>query len=154
MSTTNRDEVERAGVPPLDPIKHPLRDEAEHAWIAGYARQGVLSYSKRPPSPFAQFLQGFVAGRETPARTVRLDAINSARSALSRPAAPATCALCCGPHVGRSHVPAPATEAKCGTCGGTREDRKQTHWGNCCSMDPKDSCRYVTCWRDDFHGGA
>ena len=66
----SHEEVERAAdVPPLDPIKHPLRDEAERAWMNGYARQGILSYSKRPPSPFAQFLQGFVAGRDTLARS-------------------------------------------------------------------------------------
>ena len=56
-------DVEAVSMDPLDPIKHPLRDEAERAWMAGYARQGILSYSKRPPSPFAQFLQGYVAGR-------------------------------------------------------------------------------------------
>ena len=56
-------DVGAVSMDPLDPIKHPLRDEAERAWMAGYARQGILSYSKRPPSPFAQFLQGYVAGR-------------------------------------------------------------------------------------------
>lgn len=69
--------IEAAGLPPLDPIKHPLRDEAERAWMNGYARQGILSYSKRPPSPFAQFLQGFVAGRDT-----------LARASLAQPVAP------------------------------------------------------------------
>ena len=64
---------------PFDPIKHPLREEALRWWDAGYARQATLAYGKRPPSPFADFFRGFVAGRDT----LRRPAAESVDAALS-----------------------------------------------------------------------
>ena len=49
---------------PLDPMTHPEREAALAAWDARYVRQGILSYTNRPPSPFADFLQGWVAALE------------------------------------------------------------------------------------------